>query len=334
MKPAFPVRPRKNTHNKKVVFEGVEAMPVEEGVEEEQIPAAEPPDLVDESPDAEAAAENFACQECAPQRILPDPGQPTQKQLEDHRVDHLPYRSWCPECVAARATGEQHQKRQEEKRITTFSMDYLFLTKSRIVDKESLLEGEEVEMKVIVAKDSQTKTVFAHTVPHQGSDNDGYAAARVAEDIGWLGHRRIILKSDNEPAILKLLKDSLKTARVEVEELEQVMEEQAVKYDSKSNGDVENAVKQVTKQLRTLKLCLGKRISKKIPTAHPLLTWLVEHSAWVLNTMVVGPDGLTAYHRTKGKSYAKRGIAFGEYAMYMLPTKGPQHDVMLKLDAR
>ena len=33
MKPAFPVRPRKNTHNKKVVFEGVEAMPVEEGVE-------------------------------------------------------------------------------------------------------------------------------------------------------------------------------------------------------------------------------------------------------------------------------------------------------------
>jgi len=137
-----------------VVFEGVEAMPVEEEVEEEQNPAAGPPDLVVEEPDVEAAEEDFTCQECVAPRILPDPGQPTQKQLEDHRIDHLPYRSWCPECVAGRATGEQHQKRLEEKRITTFSMDYLFLTKSRVVDRESLLDGEEVEMKVLVAKDS------------------------------------------------------------------------------------------------------------------------------------------------------------------------------------
>ena len=190
-------------------------------------------------------------------------------------------------------------------------MDYLYLTKSRVVDKEALLDGEEVEMKVLVAKDSQTKTVFAHAVPCKGSDNDGYAVARVAEDVAWLGHNRIILKSDNEPAILKLLKDSLKTARVEVDELEQVMEEHAVRYDSKSNGDVENAVKQVTKLLRTLKLCLGKRIGKKIPMSHPVLTWLVEHAAWLLNTRVMGADGLTAYHRTKGKSYAKRSIGFG-----------------------
>ena len=185
-----------------------------------------------------------------------------------------------------------------------------------------------------MAKDSQTKTVFAHTVPCKCSRNDGYAVARVAEDIGWLGHKRISLKSDNEPAILKLLKDSLKTARVDVDELEQVLEEQAVRYDSKSNGDAENAVKQVTKLLRTLKLCLEERISKKIPTSHPLLTWLVEHAAWLLNTRVVGQDGTTPYARTKGKSYSKRSVGFGEYVMYMLPTKGPQQAAMVKLDAR
>ena len=44
-------------------------------------------------------------------------------------------------------------------------MDYLFLRKSRVVDKEALLEGEEVGMKVILAKDSKSKTVFAHAVP-------------------------------------------------------------------------------------------------------------------------------------------------------------------------
>ena len=104
-RPALPVRPR-NAKNKKVVFEGVEAMPVEEEVEEEQNPAAEPPDLVVEEPDLEAAEEDLTCQECVEPRILPDPGQPTQKQLEDYRIDHFPYRSWCPECVAGRATGE------------------------------------------------------------------------------------------------------------------------------------------------------------------------------------------------------------------------------------
>ena len=135
---------------------------MEEEVREEGDPSAEvgPPDLVDEGDDVEATEDkDFECQECVPARILPDPGQPTQKQLEDHRVDHLPFRSWCPECVAGRATGEQHQKRTEEKRIPTFSMDYLYLTKTRIVEKEDLLEGEEVEMKVLVAKDSDRKSV-------------------------------------------------------------------------------------------------------------------------------------------------------------------------------
>ncbi len=167
-------------------------------------------------------------------------------------------------------------------------MDYLYLTKSRVVDREALLAGEEVEMKVLVAKDSESTAIFAHAVMAKGYDEEGYAVTRNVEDIAWLGHTKMIVKSDNEPAILKLLKDALKTARVEITELEQIQDEQAVKYDSKNNGDVEKAAKQVTKLLRTLKICLEKRVGKKIPTSHPLLTWLVEHSAWLLNTRAGG----------------------------------------------
>ena len=91
-----------------MVFEGVEAMPVEEEVAEEQGPVEEPPDLAESADEAEKEAEeDLTCQECVAPSILPDPRQPTQKQLEDHRVDHLPYRSWCPGCVAGMATGEQ-----------------------------------------------------------------------------------------------------------------------------------------------------------------------------------------------------------------------------------
>ena len=112
-------------------------MPMEEEQGEDQSREAEdaPPELVDEGPD-----EDFECQECVAPRILPDPGLPTQKQLDDHRIDHLPFRSWCPECVAGRATGEQHVARKEEKQISTFSMDYLYLTKSRVVERGALFE--------------------------------------------------------------------------------------------------------------------------------------------------------------------------------------------------
>ena len=47
------------------------------------------------------------------QRILPDPGEPTASQREDHRASgHITFRSWCEDCAAARATGDQHRQRK------------------------------------------------------------------------------------------------------------------------------------------------------------------------------------------------------------------------------
>ncbi len=34
-------------------------------------------------------------QEAEPVRIAHGPKQPTEQQMEDHRTDHTPYRSWC-----------------------------------------------------------------------------------------------------------------------------------------------------------------------------------------------------------------------------------------------
>ncbi len=79
---------------------------------------------------------------------------------------------------------------------------------------------------------------------------------RLLEDIQWLGHTRIQLRSDNEPAILALLRRALCTLRVKVAELEQAGEEHPAAYDSQAQGEVENAVKRITGLLRTHKLCL------------------------------------------------------------------------------
>ena len=33
---------------------------------------------------------------------LPEPRQPTKAEVARHNLTHLPYRSWCPHCLAAR----------------------------------------------------------------------------------------------------------------------------------------------------------------------------------------------------------------------------------------
>ena len=42
------------------------------------------------------------------------PKDPTRKQREDHERTHMPYRSWCEDCVKARARNAPHHKRAPE----------------------------------------------------------------------------------------------------------------------------------------------------------------------------------------------------------------------------
>ena len=78
-------------------------------------------------------------------------------------------------------------------------------------------------LKVLVVRDMRSKAIFAHAVTAKGADIDGFAVQCVVEDVLWLGYSRVILMSDNEPAIVRLLKESLKSLRVEG--LEQAGEE-------------------------------------------------------------------------------------------------------------
>ena len=58
-------------------------------------------------------------------RVLKHPGDPTAEEYEAHRVDHLPYSSWCPHCVADKATGHQHRGIRERSLVPQFGFDYL-----------------------------------------------------------------------------------------------------------------------------------------------------------------------------------------------------------------
>ena len=47
----------------------------------------------------------------------------TMEEWKSHRLTHLPYRSWCPECVAGKAVDDAHRRRHEVE--STHSPEFL-----------------------------------------------------------------------------------------------------------------------------------------------------------------------------------------------------------------
>jgi hypothetical protein len=93
------------------------------------------------------------------------------------------------------------------------SGDYLLVTRRAVFRRDELPERAVVVAKILVVKDSMSKFIGAHLVPVKGLGSDRYAAAKMRRDIVWLGYRRVILKTDNEPAIFALLEGVLKGAQ-------------------------------------------------------------------------------------------------------------------------
>ena len=189
--------------------------------------------------------------------------------------------------------------------------------------REAMLAGAEVSLTILVAKESKGKAAFGHVVLQKGVDPDHFAVDILMKDISWLGYIAISLRSDNEPAILKLLRHAVTEARIKVEGAEQVLEEHPNAYDHAGNGEIEAAVKQLSGIIRTNKLDLERSLGKEIPLGHPVMTWLVEYAAWMLTVRPVGPDGLVAYERVRGKAFHKRFVRFGELVNVHLPVDGP-----------
>ena len=62
----------------------------------------------------EIELEDKPSEEARPPEVLRDPGAPTKRELEEHSTTHLPFRSWCPHCVAGKAQDRPHRMKKED----------------------------------------------------------------------------------------------------------------------------------------------------------------------------------------------------------------------------
>ena len=66
-------------------------------------------------------------------KLTKTPVTPSQQEVEDHNVNHLPFRSWCKHCV--RGKSKAHPHRVNENRISEVpivSIDYMFMSQNRL----------------------------------------------------------------------------------------------------------------------------------------------------------------------------------------------------------
>jgi len=251
--------------------------------------------------DAEGDEEPGRCTPC----MRRQPHEPTSQEIREHNVNHTPYRSWCPACVAGRGKATPHHgKEQDEDADQDVHVDYWFMRDHK---------GAEL-IPITTIKAGKTKMIKAHIVPGKG-DVDG-AAARIVRDLEDMGMTGVVtLKSDQEPAILDLVK-AVRRLRGEG-----TLVEAAKSRDSQSNGMIERGIQSIEGIVRTMKIALEKRLNRKINCTHPVMSWLIEHGAETLNRYTVGKDGRTPYERMKGKRYKGEMLEFGQKILHRYPGK-------------
>ncbi len=243
-------------------------------------------------------------------KMLPNCCLPCQTEIDEHNVNHLPFRDWCSYCVQGKGVSYPHLKRKEaENEVAIISSDYMGV-KQR--------EPEEGQNPILVMVDRKTKMKFADVLEQKGVEH--YAVERQARNLtDGLGYSKFIMKDDQEPAI-KALRESVVRRVIAIKgEGVQVLPEESPVGESQSNGEVEAAIKQVQGHIRTLRLHLQARYKEVLGDGHVAMLLLVPHSAASLNRYLIGADGKTARQRLKGRAFRGPVVEFGECVWYLQP---------------
>ncbi len=170
-------------------------------------------------------------------------------------MSHIPFRSWCAHCAKGKAVNQGHSRRTEVSEVPNVSIDYAYANeygeerkkqKWRERKGEEAGEGESRGMPMLVViYDSNSTDIASEVLPGKGVNE--YAARRLAQIVNRLGYRRVLIEPDQEPSIMAL------KAVVERELLLEVSFEESQVGEHQSNGAIENAVRRVQGQVRTIR---------------------------------------------------------------------------------
>ena len=222
----------------------------------------------------------------------------------------MPYRRWCKWCTMARLKNIAHHKLPAFSReIPLLVMDYAFLKSSDDADF----------LTILVAKVYPYKTIFAVPCPVKGPD--AFVTRRMASFLRQCGLTQITYMCDQEFSLTAMMNEALQVVKCSGEWIGAIPERSPV-GESQSNGRAERSVQQLEDQVRTLFAELEHNLGTKLPSDHPLLSWLVEYAAVIINKYHPHEEeGKTSYELMHGHDVDERLAMFGEKVFFHVPNK-------------
>ena len=248
-------------------------------------------------------------------RLPADPGRPTQREVDEHEVCHIPFRSWCPYCVKGKAVSSPHKGsayRDEGLKITgvpTISLDYCW------ADGEDDEDERKESSPVLIVYIDLVDSLYAIPVKKKGVVP--WVITFIAKKLETLGYggTKITLKSDGEASIKAVVEAIAVARKAETAII------QAPRRESKCNGAVERAVRTWRSQLITMKCHIEAMIKEELDHRVPLVEWMVMWAAEVKNYFHVHKNGRTSYEMITAHRFPATTAIFGEKVMFMITPK-------------
>ena len=147
--------------------------------------------------------------------------------------------------------------------------DYFFIGRRRPKAKEERdIEEEAAEKEgqtpIIVLKDTHSKAIYAHACPCKGAHEA--VVTRLVGDLDAMGYKRVLVRTDGEPAILDLW------AKVKEKWSGDIVKVEAATGDHDANGDAEQAAQKGEDEVRTWLDALNDAIKDRVP--RPMISLL------------------------------------------------------------
>ena len=74
---------------------------------------------------------------------------PTAAEVEQHMATHIPFRNWCPHCVAGKSKIDPHIKKDKgDRTIPKVSLDYMYMTTGK--------QDEQMGMPILVGREEKS----------------------------------------------------------------------------------------------------------------------------------------------------------------------------------
>ena len=160
---------------------------------------------------------------------IPGVTAPAELEKETHRLTHIPSKPWCEFCQRGKANDGAHESLGSDeigRELPVISLDYGFAETNA---EEGLGKADELAT-TLVGIDSSTGFPFAMAAESKGGSSKEFLAAAVAAYIDRIGHRKVRLRTDNEPSTMEIAKLVAKRREQET------VVETTPRYSSASNG--------------------------------------------------------------------------------------------------